>query len=114
MCKLLCKGRVATEDKNIIEYEIDYSNCKTVYYGESKQFLKLRSEEHKKYVKKYDCEKNEIAKHCWEADVNFSWDQKKYFDRKSRLFPRKVKETIHSLRNPNYINKISYMLPPEI
>ena len=21
-----------------------------------------------------DCEKNEIAKHCWEADYNFRWD----------------------------------------
>ena len=55
--------------------------------------------------------KNEIAKHCWEADHNFNWDQKKVVDRKSRLIPRKIKETIHSLKNPNHINKISYMLP---
>ena len=24
-----------------------------------------------------DCDKNEIVKNCWEADHNFSWDQKK-------------------------------------
>ena len=24
-----------------------------------------------------NCEKNEIMKHCWEANYNFSWDQKK-------------------------------------
>ena len=62
-------------------------------------------------VKNCDCDKNEIAIHCWEADHNFNWDQKKVIDRESRLIPRKIKETIHSLKNHNHINKISYMLP---
>ena len=52
-----------------------------------------------------------IANHCWEADYNFNWDQKKVIDKESRLIPRKIKETIHSLNNSNHINKISYMLP---
>ena len=56
-------------------------------------------------------DKNEIAKHCWEADHNFNWDQKKVLDRKSRLIPKKIKETIHYLKNPNHIDKISYILP---
>ena len=55
--------------------------------------------------------KNETAKHCWEADHNFSWDQKKVVDMESRLIPRKVKETIHYLKNPNHINKISHTFP---
>ena len=38
-------------------------------------------------------------------------DQKKVNYRKSRLIPRKIKETIHSLKNPNHIDKISCMLP---
>ena len=111
--KLLCKpkDRVATEDKNNIVYEIDGSNCQAVYFGESKRSLKLRSDEHKRSVRNCDCDKNEIAKHCWEADHNFNWDQKKVIDRESRLIPRKIKETIHYLKNPNRINKISYMLP---
>ena len=46
-----------------------------------------------------------------EADLKFNWDQKKVIDKESRLIPRKIKETIHSLKNPNHINKISYMLP---
>ena len=64
--KLLCKpkGRVATEDKNNIVYEMCCSNCDAVYFGESKRFLKLRSDDHKRSVRNYDCEKNEIAKHC--------------------------------------------------
>ena len=33
------------------------------------------------------------------------------FYTESRLIPRKIKETLHSLKNRNHINKISYMLP---
>ena len=110
--KLLCKpkDRVATEDKNDIVYEIDCSNCEAVYFGESKRSLKSHSDEHKRSFRNCNCD-NEITKHCWEADHNFNWDQKKVIDRESRLIPRKIKETIHSLKNPNHINKISYMLP---
>ena len=113
LSKLLCKskGRVLTEDKNNIVYEIDFSNCETVYFGESKRSLKSRSDEHKRSVRNCDCAKNKIAKHCWEADHNFSWYQKKVVDRESRLIPRKMKETEHSLKNPSNISKKSYMLP---
>ena len=79
------KDRVAAKDKNNIFYENDCSNCKAVYFGKSKRYLKSRSDEHKKSVRNCDCEKNEIAKHCWEADHNFSWDQKEVIDRESRL-----------------------------
>ena len=58
-----------------------------------------------------DLSGTEIVKRCWEAYHNFSWDQKKVVDRESRLIATKIKETIHSLKNPNHINKISYMLP---
>ena len=111
--KLLCKpkDRVATEDKNNIVYEIDCRNRQAFYFGESKRSLKLRSDEHKRTVRNCNCDKNEIAKHCWEEDQNFNWNQKKVIDRKSRLISRKIKETICSLKNPNHINKISYMLP---
>ena len=47
--KLLCKpnDRLVTEGKNIIVYQIDRSNCETVYFRESKRSLKLHSDEHK-------------------------------------------------------------------
>ena len=67
--------------------------------------------ENKRSVRNCDCDKNKITKHCWEAYHNFSWNQKKVIDREGRLIPRKIKETILSLKNPNYINKIFYMLP---
>ena len=64
---------------------------------ESKRSLKLRSDEHKRSVENCDYNKNEIAKHCREVDHNFSWDQKKVDQRETRLTPKKIKETIHSL-----------------
>ena len=97
--------------KNNIANKIDCSDCEEVYFSESKQPLKLRWGEQKRSVQNCDCKKNEIAKHCWEADHNFSWSQKKVLDTESKLIPRKIKETIHSLKNPNHINKISYILP---
>ena len=107
--KLLCKtkDRVAREDKNNIIYEIGCSNCQAVYFGESKRYIKLRSHEHNRSVRNWDCDKNEITKHCWEANHNFNWDEKTVTDRESSLIPRKIKETIHSLKNHNHINKIS-------
>ena len=72
--KLLCKPKdqVATEYKNNIVYEIDCRNCEAVYFDESKRSLKSSKHEHKSSVGNCDCEKNEIAKHCWKADHNFS------------------------------------------
>ena len=46
-----------------------------------KQSLKSQSDERKRSVRNCDCDKNEIAKPCWEADHNFSWDKKKVVDR---------------------------------
>ena len=72
--KLICKpkDRVATENKNNIIYEIDCSNCEAVYFSESTLSLKLCSDEHKRSVRNCDCDQNEIAKHCWEADLTLA------------------------------------------
>ena len=95
-----------------IGYEIDCSNGEaSVYFGESKGSFKSRSDEQKRSATNCDCEKNEIKKHCLEVDHNFSWDQKKVVDRESRLITKKIKETIYSLKTPNHIKKISYILP---
>ena len=110
--KLLCKpnDQVTTEDKKSIFYETDCSKCEVVYFDLSKRSLKPRSDEQKRSVKICNCQNDEIAKPCWNADHNFSWNQKKVAVRESRLIPTKIKETMHSLKNPNQIEKISYML----
>ena len=76
MRKNLCKPKdqVATEDKNKIVYEIDFSKWEAVYFGESKRSLKSRSDEHKRSTRNCVCDKNEIVRYYWEADHNFSCD----------------------------------------
>ena len=69
-----------------------------------KQMTILAGIRRKLVIRNQDCKKNEIAKSCWEADHNFVWDQKKVFDRESRLIPRNIKETIHYFKSPNHIN----------
>ena len=71
------KDRVVTKDLNSIIYETGCSKREEVNFGKSKRFLKLRSGEHIMSFKNCDCEKNKIARYCWEADHNFSWDQYK-------------------------------------
>ena len=46
------------ELENNIIYEIDFNNCEAVSFGESKRFLKSRSDEHIRSVKKYNCDEN--------------------------------------------------------
>ena len=110
--KLLCKPKdqVARENKNNIFCEIDCRNCKSVYFWWIQTLFKTAFRWTQKVVRNCDCEKNETAKSCWEADSKFSWDQEKVPNRKSRLVLRKMKETIHSLKNRNHVNKISYII----
>ena len=113
LLKLLCKlkDQIATRDKNRIVYEIDCSKCQALYFSQSKRSLKSCSDEHKRSVRNWDCEKNKISKHSWEANHNFSCDQKKVVDRESKLISCKIKKTMDSLKNPNHISKISFILP---
>ena len=53
--------------------------------------MKLTVVTEKQFTSVCDYDKNEIAKHCWKADHNSSWDQEKVVDRDSRLIPRKIK-----------------------
>ena len=90
--------------------QIDCNNCKAVSFDEFTRYLKSRSDHPKRSVMSFNCEKNEIPKHCWEVDHNFCWDQRKVINRENKLIPRKIKEAIYFWGNPNHINKISYML----
>ena len=107
MRKLLCKpkDRVTTEDKNNIVYEIDCSNCEAIDFGECKRSLKSLSDEHKRFVRNCDCD-NTVGK-----QITALTGIRRKLLMESRSIPKKIKETIYSLKNPSHINKISYMLP---
>ena len=78
--------------EQINKNEIECSNCKAVYFGESKQSLKLLSDEYKRSVKNCDCENKDIATHCWEADHDSNRNQKEVVDRKTMLIPEKTEK----------------------
>ena len=60
--ELFCKPKdqVATEDQNNIVYEINHSNCESVYIGKSQRSLNSRSDERKRPVRNCDCEKMKL------------------------------------------------------
>ena len=62
-------------------------------------------------VRNMDSEKNEIADHCWKFSHEMNWEEKKVIDNEPYLWARKIKETIHSIKDENHINSISYTLP---
>ena len=70
--------------------------------------MKLTAVTAKQFLSACDCDKNEIPKHCCEVDNKFSQDQKKVADRESTLITRKIRENIHSLKNPNHIFKSKF------
>ena len=43
-------------------------------------------DENKESIGNCDCHKNELVKHCWETDENFSWDQRKMLIEKAGKF----------------------------
>ena len=105
------KDTIPADQNNNIVYKIPCGDCEATYIGETKRSFKQRSSEHIRAVKNRDIEKNEIADHCWEKDHNMDWDSKKVIDRERNIYARKIKETIHSLKDQNHINSISYQLP---
>ena len=62
-------------------------------------------------MKNQDVDKNEIADHCWKNDHEMNWEERKVIDAEPYIYARKIKETIHSIKDKNHINSISYNLP---
>ena len=104
------KDPVDKNKQNNIVYKIPCDDCNAVYIGESKRTLEKRASEHERAVRNGDLEKNKIAHHCWTSDHRFNFDNKTIIDRETNMTTRKIKETIHSISDPNHINSISYEL----
>ena len=60
----------------------------------------------KKSIKKYDCEKNEIAKHCTVGKQITTLAAIRIKLLIGKVNSKKMKETLSSLKHPNHINKI--------
>ena len=95
----------------LYKYKYDCKDCETVYFGESKRTLAERTKEHTRAVRVADTRRYETADYCWKYNHDFDRENKKIMDYEANTVTRKIKETIHSLSNNNYINGISYRLP---
>ena len=47
---------------------------------------------------------DEIADHCWKNDHEMNWEERKVIDAEGYIYARKIKETIHSIKDKNHIN----------
>ena len=58
-------------------------------------------------------DKSNVARHCWTKNHRMNWDEMKIIDTESYVWSRKIKETIHSIKEGenNYFNDISYQIP---
>ena len=101
----------AKDQRNNIVYKYDCKDCEAVYFGESKRTLAERTKEHTRAVRAADTGRYETADLCWKCNHDFDWENKKIMDYEANTTTRKIKETIHSLRNNNHISGISYRLP---
>ena len=105
------KDLVELDKKSNVVYKIPCKDCNVSYIGETKRSFKVRTNEHKRAVKNQDVDKNEIADHCWKNDHEMNWEERKVIDAEPYIYARKIKETIHSIKDKNHINSISYNLP---
>ena len=105
------KDIVPMDKRNNVVYKIPCKDCNATYIGESKRSFGVRYKEHDRAVRNGDTDKNEIADHCWENDHEMNWDERKIIDTEAYIKERKIKETIHSIKDRNHINSISYILP---
>ena len=44
-----------------------------------------------------------------ENDYEMNWEERKVIDAEPYIYARKIKETIHSIKDKNHINSISYI-----
>ena len=58
-----------------------------------------------------DTDKNEIVDYGLKNDHRFNFEGKSVIDCETNTVPRKVKETIHSIKDKNHINSIFHTLP---
>ena len=78
-------------------------DCEAVYFGESKRTLAERTKKHTRAVRAADNRRYETA-HCWKYSHDFNWENKKIMDYEANTAARKIKETIHLLRDNIHIN----------
>lgn len=66
--------------------------CEGEYIGETKRPLKVRITEHKRNTKNGETTSSKLAKHAWENDHKFKWEEAKILHHESHYYKRKFVE----------------------
>ena len=82
-------------------------HCEAVYFGKSIRYLFQMSTED---LPRITIVKKMKLRNTEKQITTLAGIRKKNVDRKNMLIPRKTKEAIYCLKNPNNINKNSFML----
>ena len=51
-----------------------------------------------------------MTEHCWKNDHTMNWEEREIIDYEQNYVSRKIKESIHSVKDEHHINSISYSL----
>ncbi|WP_221935970.1 GIY-YIG nuclease family protein, partial [Klebsiella pneumoniae] len=86
--------------------------CRREYIGETKRPLKVRISEHKKNTIKGDIVNSKLAKHAWENDHNFQWNEAKIIHKESHFYKGKFIEGALIKLNENPISQSSHEIRP--
>lgn len=87
-------------------YQIDCSNCNSVYIGETKRAVGTRMREHQNSIRPQNVSKHTtaLAQHASEMSHQFNFDQVKVLDRKNNVNKLKTAEVAHIIINKNACN----------
>lgn len=109
----LCKTKPKNEEqasKNCV-YSIR-CQCDREYIGETKRPLQVRLNEHKKNLKYEETTSSKLAKHAWEHEHSFDFNNVKILHHESHFYKRKFVEGTLIKLNSNPISQSSVEVRP--
>ena len=71
-------------------YQLNCTDCKSVYVEETKRTLNIRAEEHITAIKSAS-KRSQTAEHCWKYNHDFEWEHKKVLDFEKHWKTRRIK-----------------------
>lgn len=86
--------------------------CDGEYIGESKRPLKVRLNEHKRNTKNGETAKSKLAKHAWDNDHKFRWEEAKILHHETHYYKRKFIEGALIKLHDNPISQSSIEVRP--
>ena len=100
------KDKIPKELSSIIVYSVPCKgdDCKAVYIGQTKRFLKKRLREHKNNIRESPNKQNALTKHAIEKDHFFDFDKTKILANEQNYKKRLLLEMCHIVGTDDAVN----------